>query len=300
MPRHGAVLAIAMSLLASCAGTEEAPSAKVAAPTPAASAAPPRDSTLWIPHPDAGTRLYARLCRPPGDGPAPLAIVNHGSPPSAQARPGMSPTACSHETVQWFLARGFVVALPLRRGYGQTGGSWMENYGACSDSDFARAGLQSASDVGAAIRFLREQGLGAPGKVLVVGQSAGGWATLALASQNPPDVLAYVNFAGGRGGWAYGRPNSNCSPDNLVRDAGHYGQTARGPTLWIYTENDTFFSPTHVRRMHDAFTGAGGRVELHQLGPYGADGHQLFFGRNSTPIWGPLVEKFLKETGAIK
>jgi dienelactone hydrolase len=304
MSRKVTALGILLALLAACAGPEE-PTSSASTPAPSASAPAsaaslPRDGTIWIPHPEAKTRLFARLCRPAGDGPTPLAVVNHGSPPNAAARPTMAPTACNHETVQWFLARGFAVALPMRQGYGQTGGPWLESYGPCSDSDFAQAGLQSAADISAAIRFLLDQGLGAPGKVLVVGQSAGGWAALALSSQNPPEVGAYVNFAGGRGGWANNRPHNNCSPDNLARDAGVYGRTARGPTLWVYAENDTYFAPELVRRMKEAFAGAGGRAELHQLGPYGADGHSLFFGRGGSRIWGPPVEKFLKETGAIK
>ncbi|NOJ41264.1 hypothetical protein [Bradyrhizobium australiense] len=33
---------------------------------------------------------------------------------------------------------------------------------------------------------------------------------------------------------------------------------SRIPTLWIYAQNDKFFGPDLVRRIHAAFTGAGG------------------------------------------
>ena len=54
-----------------------------------------------------------------------LVVMNHGSPPSAEERPYMtrpSFTAIS----SYFVARGYVVVLPLRRGYGTTGGRWAE------------------------------------------------------------------------------------------------------------------------------------------------------------------------------
>lgn len=45
--------------------------------------------------------------------------------------------------------------------------------------------------------------------------------------------------------------------------------------------------------MHDAFTQAGGKAELVQSGPFGSDGHGLFFGRSGSAIWGPPVEQYL-------
>jgi predicted acyl esterase len=71
----------------------------------------------------SGVILRVRVFRPPGDGPFPLAIVNHGSPASASDRPIMPlPTFASASN--WLLAKGYLIALPLRRGYGLTGGAW--------------------------------------------------------------------------------------------------------------------------------------------------------------------------------
>jgi len=55
-----------------------------------------------------------------------------------------------------------------------------------------------------------------PGKTVVVGQSGGGWGSIALASLNPSSVQAIVIFAAGRGGRVDGKPNNNCAPDKLV------------------------------------------------------------------------------------
>jgi pimeloyl-ACP methyl ester carboxylesterase len=133
---------------------------------------------------------------------------------------------------------------------------------------------------------------------VVVGQSAGGWATLALAAEPPEGVGAFVAMAAGRGGWARG-PNTNCRPELLASTAGRFGATARLPMLWVYTENDSFFAPAIAKAMHEAFTAAGGRAELKQLPAWRRDGHGLFFGQTGSDTWGPLVEEFLRANRAL-
>jgi hypothetical protein len=78
---------------------------------------------------------------------------------------------------------------------------------------------------------------------------------------------------GGRGGRVDGKPNNNCAPDRLVEATGEFGRTSRVPMLWIYIENDTFFGPALSKRMHEAFTAAGGKAEYHLVPPFGNDGH---------------------------
>src|SRR5438876_12164990 len=73
--------------------------------------------------------LQARVCRPAGEAPARVVVIAHGSPPSADARPGMNPGSRRSEAARRFLEGGFVVIAALRRGYGATGGDWGEGYG---------------------------------------------------------------------------------------------------------------------------------------------------------------------------
>ena len=95
------------------------------------------------------------------------------------------------------------------------------------------------------IEYMADQKLIVPDNVIVVGQSAGGWAAIALSSANIPGVRAIVTFAAGRGGRVGGKPNNNCAPDRLVAATGEFGRTARIPMLWIYIENDTYFGPEY-------------------------------------------------------
>jgi dienelactone hydrolase len=238
----------------------------------------------------SGAVLQTRVLRPTGAGPFPLAIVSHGSPPDPSQRPAM-PVPTYASASNWLLQRGYMVALPLRRGYGETGGPWLENFGSCSSPDYYRAGLTTAEDIRAAIDFFRARSDVHRDRALLVGFSAGGWGSLAAASQHPPGVFAVVNFAGGRGG--HHPKVGNCAPQRLVAAAGRYGSTARIPTLWLYAANDSFFAPDLARKMFDAFVRAGGRAEFVALPAFGSDGHRVFGAADGRALWQPPVEKFL-------
>jgi predicted TIM-barrel fold metal-dependent hydrolase/dienelactone hydrolase len=185
-----------------------------------------------------------------------------------------------------------MVALPLRRGYGQTGGPWLENFGSCSSPDYYRAGMTTAQDIRTAIDYFRGRPEVQRDRILLIGLSAGGWGSLAAASQNPAGVFAVINFAGGRGG---GHPKvGNCAPRRLVDAAARYGSTARIPTLWLYAANDSFFAPDLARKMSGAFIRAGGRAEYVALPAFGSDGHRLFGAADGRALWQPRVETFLE------
>src|SRR5262245_36036997 len=221
--------------------------AALSSPAPAAPAATVKAASQEIIgiRTRSGAVLQTRVLRSAGPGPFPLAIVSHGSPPDASQRPAMQvPTYASASN--WLLERGYMVGLPLRRGYGETGGRWVENYGSCSSPDYYRAGLTTAEDIRTAADFFRDRSDVRRDRVVLIGVSAGGWGSLAAASQNPPGVAAVINFAGGRGG--HHPKVGNCAPQGLVAAAGRYGSTARIPTLWLYAANDSFFAPDLARR----------------------------------------------------
>jgi dienelactone hydrolase len=259
-----------------------------------------REQVHSVPVTDARGRIVqvqTRICRPAGDAPATLVIINHGSPANSAERPKMQVGRCQTEAAQWFLSRGYVVAFPLRRGYGETGGVWAEDTGGCPNPDFVRGGLETARDIDAVVNyaaglpFVRHEG------VVVIGQSAGGWGAIAYDSAPHPKVAAFIVMAGGRGGHMHDRPNNNCRPDLLADAAGHFGKTATTPMLWIYTANDSFFAPQIARGLWHSFTTAGGQADLHQLGAYDGDGHHLFFGPEGSKVWGPLAQQYLTERG---
>ncbi|MGE0573725.1 MAG: alpha/beta hydrolase family protein [Reyranella sp.] len=257
----------------------------------AAHAQPFREEIVRVPA-AGGASLVTTVKRSSDGARRPLAVINHGSPAEGE-RASLRPIYASLSA--WFISRGYVVALPLRRGYGETGGDWAETYGRCAAPDYYTAGLHGASDIRATIDHMRTLSYVATDRTIVVGQSAGGWATVALSSLNPPGVPGMINFAGGRGGHQPlpGGGIGNCQPEALVKAAARYGATARVPMLWIYTRNDSFFEPALARRMVEAYVGAGGHAALKALGPFARDGHTLAGSDNGQAIWSPLLAAFL-------
>jgi dienelactone hydrolase len=242
--------------------------------------------------PGAGVvTIDVTVFRPEGKGPFPLAVINHGSPRLAADRRASGRQRFEAQSRE-FARRGFIVAVPTRRGYGDSGGEWVEGFGSCRNPDYFASGLESARDVRAAVAELKRDPDVDGARVMLVGQSAGGWAVLAAASEPLDGLVGVINFAGGRGSQ---QPGEVCNDARLVEAAARYGATSRVPQLWLYAENDSFFPPDVVRRMHDAFTRAGGKATLKQMPAFGSDGHALF--ARGTSLWLPPVDAFLAGLG---
>jgi dienelactone hydrolase len=247
--------------------------------------------------------MFAYVVRPVGDGPFPLVIMNHGVSLNARER-SFFPLVEFRDAAFWFARRGYLVVAPTGSGYGAAAidlperglyGPFFSKVGNCTNPNFRDPGLAVAQVDTWIIDYMAAETRIVPKDVIVVGQSAGGWAAIALSSQNPPTVRAIITFAAGRGGRVDGKPNNNCAPDRLVEATGEFGRTARIPMLWIYAENDTFFGPALSKRMHDAYAGAGGNAEYHMLPAFGSDGHFLIDSADAIPLWAPLVDRFLEE-----
>ena len=247
----------------------------------------------------------AYVVRPTGKGPFPLVVMNHGVSLNQRER-SFFPLVEFRDAAMWFARRGYMVVAPAGPGYGAAAlddpergiySVFYSKIGSCENPNFRDAGLAVALVDKWIIDYMTAQKLIVPDNVIVVGQSAGGWGALALSSRNLPAVRAIITFAAGRGGRVGGKPNNNCAPDQLVAATGEFGRTARTPMLWIYVENDTFFGPDLSRRMHQAYTGAGGNAEYHLLAPFGSDGHFFIDSPDSIPLWAPLVGPFLDKLG---
>ena len=253
---------------------------------------PHRRQSWFLPSPDGGL-MQATLFRPEGPGPFRLVVINHSSTQNAAQR-AKFPQPLYGAASEWFVRRGYAVILPQRPGHGETGGRYIEDQHGCDNADYRISGLATAESIQAAIDFMIKQPFVQKSGVVVVGQSAGGWGALALASRNPRAIAAVVSFAAGRGGRIDNRARANCAPERLIDAARRYGETARIPVLSIYAENDTFFDPALSKRLVEAYRLAGGRAEYRLLPPFEAEGHYLFERPGGVAIWGPVVEDFLK------
>jgi len=230
--------------------------------------------------------------KPAGSGPFPLVVLSHGSPRSAEDRRREGRQRLALQSRR-FVAMGFAVLVPTRRGYGESGGTWAETYGTCGDPDYYAAGLETARDLRAAVDAVRGAAWADASRVVLAGQSAGGFGSVAASSQRFEGLVAVVNFAGGRGSQG---PDDVCAEARLVEAMGRYGRGARVPELWIYSVNDRFFGPELAQRMHQAFVQGGGNAEFVPAPATGLDGHAYFAG--AMDHWSPRVQAFLKRVGA--
>ena len=226
--------------------------------------------------------------RPKSAGPFPLVVLSHGSPRSAQDRrlDGRQRLAGQAEP---FLVMGYAALVPTRRGYGESGGEWAESYGPCRDPDYYAAGLASARDIRAAVDAVRGAPWADTRRIVLAGQSAGGFGSVAAAASSFEGLVGVVNFAGGRGSRG---PDDVCGEEKLVEAMARYGRASRVPELWLYSENDRFFGPALVRRMVHAFVASGGDAQFVRAPPVGLDGHAYF--ARAMDDWAPRVGAFLQ------
>ncbi|MFM0211674.1 alpha/beta fold hydrolase [Paraburkholderia sediminicola] len=294
---------LALSLVAAFAFVGHATQARAAESDPIATDL--HETVVQVPMTEHGlfgehTReLVATTYMPDGAGPFPLIVLSHGSPPNPRDRIKVGRYRKLAQ-IREFVDLGFAVIVPIRRGYGATGGSDEEDAGSCRNPDFESAGREAAKDLLATIQFADTLPQIDRNKVILVGQSAGGFASLAAASYAPPGLIAVVNFSGGRGGDPSRHPAQPCAPERMAETLGHFASTTQVPVMWHYVENDQYFGPDVVKTWFKAFEAAGGHGELIYEAPFGRDGHGMFAVDSSIPIWLPHFKQFVGSVVTLK
>ncbi len=226
--------------------------------------------------------------------PAPVLVLNHGRAAEAEDRAKLGRARYS-DASKFFVQRGFIVAVPTRVGYGVSGGDDVEYSGTCGRKNYLPGYAASAAQTLAVLEAVRQRPDAAKDRAVVVGQSYGGTTAVTIASLNPPGVQVSINFAGGGGGNPKTQPQQPCAPQLLERMFRSYGETARIPMLWVYTENDMYFGPRYPREWREAYVAAGGKADFVQFPPHGDDGHLLF--SRYPEVWQPRVAEFLDTHG---
>jgi len=220
---------------------------------------------------------------PVSGGPFPLVVMNHGSSPD----PAHSPRLADNFTTYYFLSRGYAVALPLMRGYGNSTGH-IVNY----HCDAVAEGLAAARDISAVIDYVTPKAGIDPTRIVVAGKSIGGWHTLALGTLNIPNVRGLVSFAGGM-------KNLTCptADDALVSGAAQFGAHTKLPSIWFFGENDKIFATATWQGMFKQYTAAGASSELVDIGTFMDDAHGFTASGAALPRWVPKLDAFLAKIG---
>lgn len=275
-------------LLAALAAVLLLGGAAAAEPVTAPAGAPYSESVLRLAgDPARPVSLEVTLLEPAGRGPFPLAVINHGSPAYGQSAASV-PRDRGATSAFYFLSRGYAVALPMMRGYAGSGGERV-GFGC----DVVGAAVINARDILAVIRALGRRGEIDGARVIVAGQSLGGWNTLALGTMAPREVRGLVNFAGGAHGPA-------CYPQDqaMAYGAELFGARTAVPSIWFYGENDGLFPPSTWRQMFERYTAAGGRAELVDVGAFGLNAHYFSGGgAGALSVMAPRLDAFLGRLG---
>jgi pimeloyl-ACP methyl ester carboxylesterase len=229
-------------------------------------------------------RLETTVYRPLTRAPWPLVVLNHGNDADFD----------KHDQPRWrpgwvagyFARQGYMVVVPMRRGYAGSSGTFSYN---CNPIAF---GDRAADDIEAVIRYYIQRNEAKSGQVLVIGGSQGGWVALAYASKYD-SARGVINIDGGI---AY--PESSCYPgwqDRLIEAGRVIGAHARMPSLWMYALDDETFPPTVSLPFFNAYHGAGAHARLVTVA---SGGHSFMWGASrNEAAWRTTVEKFVTDLG---
>ncbi len=237
--------------------------------------------------------LEVVLFKPLVEGRYPTIVFHHGSTGNGSDPSRFVVTFTSKFITKYFVDRGWMVAFPQRRGRGKSGGLYDEGFKpdrssySCQE-DLALAGAAHAlEDLNVITDWLRNRANVDTTRMLVGGSSRGGILSVAHTAQRPDVYLGAINFVGGWLGEGCGDYRS------VNRTLFVAGAAFPGPSLWLYGANDSFYSLSHSRTNHDAFSAAGGMGTMFELtrSP-GLNGHFIL---NDLELWEPAMDEFLAQ-----
>ncbi len=243
------------------------------------------ESVIQVPSGDIS--LETTVFKPNGAGPFPMVVFNHGKlPGNSHDQPRARPLALARE----FVRHGYVVVVPNRRGFAESGGEYAGN-----GCDVEANGFTQASDVAATVAYMEKQPFVDTKHVVVAGSSHGGLVTMAYGArdaQMASGVRGLINFSGGLRqdecpGWQ----------KNLTSAFGEYGEHVKLPSLWMYGSNDSVWQGGLPDEMFASYTSHGAKADMVDFGAYKNDAHRLVGDRDGVAIWWPRVKSFLAGIG---
>ncbi len=235
---------------------------------------------------DSGTeRLTGYLYLPPGPGPFPCIITNHGS-----AIEQGTDDVCRPGTASLFMSWGYASFLPHRRGYGEsTGTPWNVEVDAKFGTDLydqqlvARLEAES-DDVIAAIEHVAQFSEIDAGRMAVLGSSFGGTVTLWAATKSSR-IRCAVDFAGAAINWDHTPQLRQAMIEATLE--------IKCPIYFLQAVNDYSIGPTQtLGALHGEASHPISSKVFEAFGITKDEGH--YFEKYGSLIWGPEVRGFLQ------
>lgn len=234
------------------------------------------------------TRLEMLVVKPEGAAARlPLALITHGKSPSGLRMSDLKAT--NYAGIARDLARrGWLAAVVVRRGFGQSDGPFRGEGVSCATPDLAPRIAQDTEEMEAIFTALTQRPDVDPERVIGLGESAGGMAMMALARKRPPGLRGVINVAGG----IVLDECADKSRDALVAAVSGWRGPGYAPQLWIYAKNDELFPPATVDRMRSAALDGGGDIRFVELNDIQPPGHLIF--NRARMRWLPELDASLR------
>lgn len=219
---------------------------------------------------DRGTvDLYSSVYRPKKASSGRVVVILHGST-GHLARSPKEPAGNRPPWLGQLLDRGDTVVIPLRRGRGESGGTYIEECAfhakQCSLAEINRDAEVALQDALASTRAVIE-GYVLPqlkpmdGKVALWGLSRGGFLSLAYAGKHPEQVSEVVAISPG---WLSVSPSwgERINAERLEMHRRWFAQAAsrfRGEALWIDGATDRYYRTDVTDAFYSAWRDNGGK-----------------------------------------
>ncbi len=239
-------------------------------------------------------QLETYIYRPKLSGKLPTILYNHGSTGAGQfATKAKAYPTC--ELVRFFTENGYVVVAPNRRGRGESTGTYMEECFGCNPKQYYAVGVrgldEGLKDVDAAFAYTLAQPFVDTARVVLAGQSRGGFLSVLYAGRHPDRIRGVISFSGG---WF--RIAANQPPESVPFMTDRFrqaGERYTKPMLWLYREADSRFPPSTINQFHESFRSRGGKATLRLYGnDSGRDGH---FFVNAPSLWTDDLKAYLSQ-----
>jgi dienelactone hydrolase len=167
--------------------------------------------------------------------PYPVLIYSHGS------QDGGTMVRTEPRSTRPFLEQGYAVFVPIRKGFNRP--EWPKSAVQadtaepimCGNAPASEAGVQSAiydvTAFRAALTSVKDIDLS---KIILMGQSRGGFLSLALAAKRLPGVIGVINFAGG---WYSDRCFVYFNSEKFKE----FGEAIEVPVISFYGDSDSYY-----------------------------------------------------------
>jgi dipeptidyl aminopeptidase/acylaminoacyl peptidase len=236
-----------------------------------------------------GLTLGGELFKPPGNGPFPAILYNHGS------APGMLNSQASKVIGPLFTNKGWIFFMPYRRGQGLSAeaGPYIgdeiaaaRRRGGVSQGAAIMTKLLSTDhlqDQLAALQWLRSQSFVQSSRVAVVGNSFGGIESVLGAAKE--SYCATVDASGAAETW-----KEAPGLQQLMKEA---VRASKSPIFFYQAQNDFDLTPSRV--LYAEMKEAGRKAEIKIYPPFGTsheEGHSFAYLGSTT--WFPDVFNFVE------